>query len=332
MLRTIAWRLVAVLWLGIGPFITSAEENMALYDCGNYCESQAGQSPKKPLFVETISRPRSADEIKEREEEAVIKNEELSLTKSLARDTNRLFWATVFLAVITGVLAAVAYFQIREGRRAIAAAEISARAAVQQAQTTYQLYALDKRAFIYPFSVVGQYEWDKSLKNFTWRLRVVIRNSGDTETKMFRVGVDCIMTDRAIPHGTPLPEIKTESREGFIPPRSDIYSGVAPHEDKLAITVDDIAEIHMGKRFCYLYGRMIYFDVFPDTYLHVAEFFWLIEFHGDGTYKKSSVLSGNVVPKPMSFTYIQQEGANKTYDEDRFTKENDLHAKESEEA
>ncbi len=72
-----------------------------------------------PFVIKELSRERTQEETKQREEKAELDRKLTAYTSDLARDTEKLFGATVGLAIVTGALALAAFLQIRAGRIAI---------------------------------------------------------------------------------------------------------------------------------------------------------------------------------------------------------------------
>ena len=68
--------------------------------------------------------------------------------RRLADYTEALFFATLFLGLVTGGLAIVAFWQMRDARRAISAAEGSAKASEQQAKTAERALVELERAYV----------------------------------------------------------------------------------------------------------------------------------------------------------------------------------------
>jgi hypothetical protein len=68
--------------------------------------------------------------------------------RRLADYTEALFFATLFLGFVTGGLAIVAFWQMRDARRAISAAEASAKASEQQAKTAERELVELERAYV----------------------------------------------------------------------------------------------------------------------------------------------------------------------------------------
>lgn len=83
-----------------------------------------------PLIIKTIPQDRSQDDIQREKEKAELDRKTVQLTGDLVSYTWLLFVATSALALSTGGLATVAFFQMRDSRRAIKAAEDAAEASV----------------------------------------------------------------------------------------------------------------------------------------------------------------------------------------------------------
>jgi hypothetical protein len=94
---------------------------------------------QSPLVVKTVPEKKAAEDIKREEEKAELDRESVRLTRNLAKYTWLLFLATAALAAGTFALAVVAFFQMREGRKAITAAEDAASAANAAAKSTSAL-------------------------------------------------------------------------------------------------------------------------------------------------------------------------------------------------
>lgn len=178
-------------------------------------------------------------------------------------------------------------------------------AAVEQGRIAQLTFVLDKRAFVYPTGVLGESEWDPTDNEYKWRLKVSVRNSGDTETMNFAASVQCMVSISELPTGSPIPNLSVEPAYGFIPPHFELYSGPAPAPPLVALKAGDIVDAIEGKKFIYLIGRMAYFDVFPQTPAHVTEFCWRIQFYGDPRTYDPSVTAPYPASGAMAFGYLQ---------------------------
>jgi hypothetical protein len=94
-----------------------------------------------PFIVKVIPSEPSSQQQKREDEKA-------RQDRRLADYTEFLFFATVFLGIVTGGLAFVAFFQMRDARKAIAAAEASAKASEQHAKTAERALTELERAYI----------------------------------------------------------------------------------------------------------------------------------------------------------------------------------------
>jgi hypothetical protein len=82
-----------------------------------------------PVVVKVLPTEKSQTELRNDVEKQESDRHLVKLTGDLAKYTERLFWATLILAAVTAGLVGVGYFQSRDAKRSIAAAEASARIA-----------------------------------------------------------------------------------------------------------------------------------------------------------------------------------------------------------
>ena len=94
-----------------------------------------------PLIVKELPRELSEKEKREAETKSILDHRLIEGTENLAKYTEYLFFATIMLAAGSGVLALVAYCQMRDARRAMSAAEASAKA-------TERFAAISEREFV----------------------------------------------------------------------------------------------------------------------------------------------------------------------------------------
>jgi hypothetical protein len=102
-----------------------------------------------PFIVQVIPSERSPEDKKRDEEKTTIDQQMAAFTRDLATYTNLLFWATAGLAAFTLGLALVAFFQMRDARRSIRAAEASAAAAVKQITVAEDTAQRQLRAYVF---------------------------------------------------------------------------------------------------------------------------------------------------------------------------------------
>lgn len=98
-----------------------------------------GGTEQVPFVVKEVPREHSAEETQQNAEKRELDRKVAGYTADLADYTKRLFGATLALAVLTGLLFAVAVYQIREGQKSTQAAEDAAKAASDSAKSTAEL-------------------------------------------------------------------------------------------------------------------------------------------------------------------------------------------------
>jgi hypothetical protein len=106
-----------------------------------------------PLVVKTIPPEKSKDDIQREKEKTELDRKTVQLTGNLVSYTWLLFIATAILSSATGGLALVAFLQMRDARKAIAAAEASAKASEQHATTAERALTEVERPYIFAFDV-----------------------------------------------------------------------------------------------------------------------------------------------------------------------------------
>lgn len=192
--------------------------------------------------------------------------------------------------------------------------------AVDQGNITQRIFMLDKRAFVYPTGVYGFSERDSPTDPYKWRFSVSITNSGETETQSLGILVECLVRNSVLPDGYDF-TIHAPSVIGFVPPKFVLYTGSIPIISLPAITTNDMIDSQHGDKFIYLVGRILYFDVFPNTPMRVTSFCWLISCVGDLSAYDPSVVGTPPVAGTVAFRYLQHKEGNNTYDASDSTKE-----------
>jgi hypothetical protein len=123
-------------------------------------QSEAHGAQPDSSIVKEIS-PQSARKIEEREEEKAKQD------RRLADYTELLFFATLFLGTVTAGLVVVAYFQMRDSRKSITAAEAAAKAADRHIALAFR-----------PRLVVRRISLDKWNINEFGEIQFVVANIG----------------------------------------------------------------------------------------------------------------------------------------------------------
>ena len=101
------------------------------------------------FVIKELSRERSQEEKIETQEKAALDRKLTEYTGDLAFYTKYLFLATLLLASLTGSLAFAAFFQMRDARKAIGAAETAAKAAERHATVAEQTFVHVERPYLF---------------------------------------------------------------------------------------------------------------------------------------------------------------------------------------
>jgi hypothetical protein len=141
----------------------------------------------------------------------------------------------------------------------------------------------NKRAFVYaiglrPFGEKRQGDLDGP---FFWRFRPRWMNSGDTPTKNMQIYTACELRNSTLPVNFDFTQMASPAGTGLIGPRNEQLGSLAPAPPNAAITPQDVIDVQRGTKFLYLWGWILYFDVFTNTPQHITRFCWMISPVGD---------------------------------------------------
>jgi hypothetical protein len=190
-----------------------------------------------PLIKKELTRERTPEDTKHRQEKAELDRELTAYTNDLARYTKRLFLATCVLAAVTGGLATAAFLQIHVGRIAI---------------------GRQLRAYVY----VADASILHANSEYRPNIRITFKNFGQTPAYEVR------NTSRFI-------VVRTENAEHFVPEEevtvTSHRSDVGPSQDKsttlvISRPVWDIQRqmILSRNEIGVAYGEITYFDAFQN--------------------------------------------------------------------
>jgi hypothetical protein len=160
--------------------------------------------------------------------------------------------ATVFLTVLTGLLAALAHLQYTSSRT-----QLSAFVFVEDMRPYFEINQGTAQPIVAstPRNVDG------------WAFRPTWRNSGETQTYNMRTHVDCEMRDRALPTGFKFTENYTATIRMVLGPKSTRIGG-SPR----TFTVAEMNEVKDGTRFLYLWGWVRYETVFDPKATRITRY------------------------------------------------------------
>jgi hypothetical protein len=151
----------------------------------------------------------------------------------------------------------------------------------RQALLTKEALIGNNRAFVFVPNFTQFWEHDDKSGQYNWRLRPVLRNSGNTPTKNMTMYVECEIRNRPLQMGYAFtPEIENTAR-AVIAPNLDIQGGIVPRSPAAAITPQDIIDVQNLRKYIYLWGVIRYSDVFPRTRPHITRYCFMITFTGD---------------------------------------------------
>jgi hypothetical protein len=180
----------------------------------------------------------------------------------------------------------------------------------RQAELTREALVADQKAFIYANGIHPLWEVDKSTGQYNWRFRVGIKNSGATPTKNLRVYCDCEIRNSLLPTGHRFQDQPLKELSGFIAPKGDITTQVAPLDPLPAISPQDIIDVENNRKHIYIWGYMKYSDVFPGTKPHITRFRWQITLLGDPLTYDPTATGSPPVPGTMTFGYVHAAEGN----------------------
>jgi hypothetical protein len=195
-----------------------------------------------------------------------------------------IFTALIFLV---GVGQAVLFFfqlrimraGIRDATLAATSASNNAIATKEIARTSEQQLIRGERAFVHADDIT----WDRRPTNlqgteFVYRFYFCWINNGNTPTKNMITHVNFYLSNIDIPPNFDFREPNAPTASGRVPPKSRMS---APPVPAAGITPQDLMDVHLGRKFFYIYGWTKYNDVFDGTPQHVTRICFKVIVNGD---------------------------------------------------
>lgn len=229
----------------------------------------------QPIVVNVLPAPKSDEERahdeQERVEKALLDRRLVDLTGDLATYTERLFWATVFLAIGTAGLVAFGFFQSADTKESL---RISAKLADS---TMIQANILKMAAAANITIQTPKMELLKSASGPLQgvRLYLLFQNTGQSSTVGMRTLIAAARISGEEEFEYDFPAGSDETNPTMVGRNSTINTGV------IDIARDDVVPIIKGDIRLFLYGWVEYDDVFPDTPRHRLEYCFLVRLEGD---------------------------------------------------
>ncbi|HWA91366.1 MAG TPA: hypothetical protein VG889_15125 [Rhizomicrobium sp.] len=160
--------------------------------------------------------------------------------------------ATVFLMILTGLLAYLARVQFVTSRTQL-------------------------QAFVFSPQVRHFWNIDQTVTQpadptqpriiRSWEFRPVWQNSGETQTKNMTTHVEHEFRDSPLPENFLFRDSTAAFAKMLIGPKSSANGGVTR-----VFTIQELTQIQNGERFLYLWGWVRYNDVFPGTREHITRY------------------------------------------------------------
>lgn len=218
---------------------------------------------RNPLVVEIAPTPESQSKSREnaRDEQAKANRE-----RHLVIATYAIAVVTTVLAFGTGLLAAYTFNLWRSTGDLVKGAEDTA---VRQL-----------RAYVSFIGVRPEISPTQTPQVYEWRLRPIMKNSGQTPTANLRIYVDVVVSNIPMPKGFDFSQINHDAAFGHMGPNSDSAAPAGPHPTQPAISANDVVLHQIGQKYIYLWGWVRYADVFDATRAHVTRFCWQITLSG----------------------------------------------------
>jgi hypothetical protein len=231
------------------PSSKASEQNTAHQERG---------TENSPIVVKILPSEKTETELKAEKEKQESDKQLVELTGDLAKYTKLLFAATAVLAVITAGLVAAGFFQVRDAKRSITAAEIAAKAA----QAAAEHIPIVEGAFVYLLLVEdligdrlnlienGQLDFGVP------RIQIRLKNFGKTPAFIdtFRAHLSCAA-------------INISGQEISIQPNTIIGAGaespIAPDSLRIEISLpaEDATKVKDRSAVILLTGTLIYSDI-----------------------------------------------------------------------
>lgn len=240
-----------------------------------------------PITVNVLPTPKTeaerADEARERKEKADLDRRLVQFTADLATYTERLYYATLAVAIATiclvlatGGLAAFEFVQSRDMKAAIKAANDSASAAITSNQIAVTNAEQQLRAYVtvqeikmithrQPSTFPGTEFWRREVLGqiHTYEFAPILRNGGQTPATNVVSNVSLRRFAEGVPDDFAFPDTGSVGH-GLIGPQTEWH---APAQSASAgiVTPNDAAPL-------LLWGSIEYDDIFTGTFRHRTEF------------------------------------------------------------
>jgi hypothetical protein len=124
----------------------------------------------------------------------------------------------------------------------------------RQAVLTRDALVANNRAFVAVPNFRQFWEYDQTTGYYNWRLRPMLRNSGNTPTKDMTMFVECEIRNTPLPAGYAFASDPQNTHNGVLPPHLELNGGVVPRSPGAPITPQDIIDAQKGRRHIYLWG------------------------------------------------------------------------------
>jgi hypothetical protein len=180
----------------------------------------------------------------------------------------------------------------------------------RQARLASDTLIANQRAFVFVPNISPLWELDNATGLYNWRLRPVLRNTGDTPTRNMTMYVECEIRNNPIPDQYSFTPQAQNAATGTIPPKFELAGGQAPRMPGAAITPQDIIDAQNGRKFIYLWGVIEYNDVFPGTRQHTTRYCYMIFPTGDPRTFVPNTQGQPPTPGTMLFNYIHNAAGN----------------------
>jgi hypothetical protein len=214
-----------------------------------YESSEKRGTEQIPFIVKVIPSERSPEERRRDTDKTEIDRQTVEFTRDLAGYTNRLFWATTGLAAFTGILALAAFFQMRDARKSINAAEVSAMASEQHVRIAERTFIELERAYISGGGVRQNVVYADTRK-IDHRFDVHINNYGGTTAELIRFRYGTLTPNSRSIFGQSWPLIPQYSDDELL------STWIEPHRGGISIF-----KIPITEEAIVIYGRFYYYDI-----------------------------------------------------------------------
>jgi hypothetical protein len=238
-------------------------------------------------------RPQPANPRRSQEQAAHASVNDTRNTTTSGEAEERLAKYTLWLTLMTGILAASTVGlwivtwrsgvrQFGDMQASVAVARDAARASRDQVELSRNAMVTTERAFIFCERIESRWNAKKDTEEITdWIFIPIWKNSGNTPTKS---ATSCINTWVGVNAGK-LPA-EFDFPDYGEPGRTMIGPGATMHGSSLSIPIETMQKIRVGEVHAYIWGWFDYSDIFDNTPRHRAEFCMEIEVHGNPIYKE----------------------------------------------